>query len=504
MRLKQTILAALAVSGAAAAYADSVSLPTSVHSPQSAPFNVFGDEVALATPTMCAVGARGADGAGLNIGAVDTFDLKVDGWTFIERLQPSDLAAGDQFGESVAANGSWLAVGAARHDASGADAGAVWVYRRQALNWRFPQKLLPGMGSDGARFGTAIAISASRIAVGAPGASPAGAVSVFVLVGETWQLEQTIVNPSPADGDRFGDAVAIEDGRLLIANPFEDNPATDRGAVFVYAFDGAAWQLESTLEPQSGDDRQYFGASISLKATRLAIGAYGADSARGAGSAGKIEVYDLVGGAWSRSAEIFAPAPMAGGNFGWDVALEQETMVVGEPGYGASVESLTGRAHLYARQPSSQWELVASIEATDPLAQDIFGSSVAISAGRVVVTAPGRDERRGALLTADFTRDCDQDGVSDALQIALDPSLDCNGDLVPDACQPDSDGDGVPNLCDCRGDLNGDGFVGSADLAFVLTEWGNYGQGPADITGDLRVDAQDITEVLFLWGPCGG
>ena len=98
--------------------------------------------------------------------------------------------------------------------------------------------------------------------------------------------------------------------------------------------------------------------------------------------------------------------------------------------------------------------------------------------------------------------DCDQNQVSDVLQIAGDPALDCNGDLVLDTCQPDTDADGIPNACECPWDLNGDGFVSSADLSFILTEWGNYGQGPADVNRDLRVDAQDIAVFLSNWGAC--
>ena len=124
------ILASLVVTPVAVG--DTAALPTLIRSPQASPYNVFGGDVALATPTACAVGVRGADGSASNQGAVDCFELKVDGWTFIERLQPIDLAAGDQFGESIAADANWLVVSGTRHDASGVDSGAVWVYRREA------------------------------------------------------------------------------------------------------------------------------------------------------------------------------------------------------------------------------------------------------------------------------------------------------------------------------------------------------------------------------------
>ncbi|MEY5060753.1 MAG: hypothetical protein RIS45_674, partial [Planctomycetota bacterium] len=54
----------------------------------------------------------------------------------------------------------------------------------------------------------------------------------------------------------------------------------------------------------------------------------------------------------------------------------------------------------------------------------------------------------------------------------------------------------------CAPDLNGDGFVGSADLAALLTAWGSFGQNAADLTGDQQVDAQDVASMLAGWGPC--
>jgi hypothetical protein len=49
--------------------------------------------------------------------------------------------------------------------------------------------------------------------------------------------------------------------------------------------------------------------------------------------------------------------------------------------------------------------------------------------------------------------DGDGNGVSDYVDVAVDPILDCNGNLVPDACDIasgpslDLDGNGVPDEC---------------------------------------------------------
>lgn len=58
---------------------------------------------------------------------------------------------------------------------------------------------------------------------------------------------------------------------------------------------------------------------------------------------------------------------------------------------------------------------------------------------------------------------------------------------------------GTPSLCPA--DLNGDGFVGAADLASLLGAWGS-GPGPADIDGTGNVGASDLAALLGAWGAC--
>src|SRR5688572_16644532 len=62
------------------------------------------------------------------------------------------------------------------------------------------------------QFGTSVAADGDYVAVGAPfddtGATDAGAVYVFNRL--TGNLLHTIPNPSPAAGDRFGHAVALD------------------------------------------------------------------------------------------------------------------------------------------------------------------------------------------------------------------------------------------------------------------------------------------------------
>jgi hypothetical protein len=61
--------------------------------------------------------------------------------------------------------------------------------------------------------------------------------------------------------------------------------------------------------------------------------------------------------------------------------------------------------------------------------------------------------------------------------------------------------DSASQVCDCRGDLSGDGVVNGIDLAFVLSNWGTSG-GSTDITGDGTVNGADLGIILAAWGTC--
>jgi hypothetical protein len=52
----------------------------------------------------------------------------------------------------------------------------------------------------------------------------------------------------------------------------------------------------------------------------------------------------------------------------------------------------------------------------------------------------------------------------------------------------------------CLGDLNGDGFIDSADFGELLGQWN--GPGRANLDGAGVVDTQDATIMLSYWGEC--
>ena len=450
--IRPAIISVLFLSPVAFATGDFV-LPQSVQSSSPAAYDVFGSDIAMHAGSLMFVGVRGADAQGANAGAVEIFQRSAGAWSFLERPIATGLAAGDQLGESVAGNASWIIAGASRHDASGADAGAAWVFKKGASNWAFAQKLVPSAGSAGAHFGASVALSTNAMAVGAPTAASGGAVMTFRIVSNAWAAFTTIANPSPMSGDRFGDAVAMTDSWLAIGDPFDDTRGTDAGAVHIYVKTPLNWGYSTTLLPVSTAAGQHFGQSVSISGTRLAVGAYGADT--GAYESGRADVFDLLSSVWTRTASLTPSYAAFSGNFGWDVSLDSGTLAVGVPGGGAV--ALAGEVELFTRQSDATWLPVAIGGLAGAEAQDVLGASVATSAGQLVAAAPAAHPSngyRGRLGAVDLSVDCNGNTIPDIFDLA-NGAPDCDGDGVQDACEVNSDGDALPNDCDgCPNDPN--------------------------------------------------
>ena len=69
------------------------------------------------------------------------------------------------------------------------------------------------------------------------------------------------------------------------------------------------------------------------------------------------------------------------------------------------------------------------------------------------------------------------------------------------------DADGATPPAPCPGDIDGDGIVGQADLAYIFADWGAEPFCPSAIAGDLDGDGQvgpiDLLLLLTSWGDCG-
>ncbi len=344
-------------------------------------------------------------------------------------IKASNTAIGDRFGVAVDIDGDTLVV-ASQEDSAGAgpgadefnndapSAGAVYVYVRSGSGW-IQQAYLKSSNPDSTDyFGDSLAISGDTIVVGcrsedsnATGingnqtdnsASYSGAAYVFVRNGTTWTQQAYIKASDATAGDQFGFSTAINGDALVVGAPWR---LGQTGAAYVFHRSGTTWFEDKILTVAIADSGDQFGRAVSISGDWIAIGAETEDSAatgingdqadNTAVSSGAAYVYQRSGFDWSLKAYLKSSNSQAGDGFGNALAIDGNTLVVGaigEDGGASTVDgnqadesvSGAGAAYVFVRD-GTLWSQQAYLKPPNPDADDIFGQSLDLSGGVIVV-----------------------------------------------------------------------------------------------------------------------
>ena len=213
----------------------------------------FGISVAIQGDKII-VGAQGDDDAGSNSGSVYVYNTDGTGEV---KITASDGAADDYFGYSVAISDTHIAVTAQGDDDAGSSSGSVYVYN---LDGTGELKIIASDGAADDYFGTSVAISGTKVVVGARGdddaGSSSGSVYVYNLDGTG---EQKIQASDGAANDLFGWSVAIQGDKVIVGARGDDDSGSDSGSVYVYNLDGSG---EQKITASDGAESDWFGSSV--------------------------------------------------------------------------------------------------------------------------------------------------------------------------------------------------------------------------------------------------
>ena len=110
---------------------------------------------------------------------------------------------------------------------------------------------------------------------------------------------------------------------------FDGDLVNNVGAVMVFDRTGANWDLTQVLFATDFNPADYFGISVDIDGTRIAVGASGDDQA--SANAGAVYVFELTGGRWSEEAKLVASDGEASDAMGASVAIEGDIVVAGAP-----------------------------------------------------------------------------------------------------------------------------------------------------------------------------
>ena len=265
--------------------------------------DLFGASVAVSGDQIL-VGAPGVDVFGQpNAGAAYLFTLKSDGSPDSEFLVPG--ADGEtRTGASVAIEFNTLVVGS-----PGTGAGSATIWERDTskpgLNNYFRTVLRPGDGATGDLFGTGVTISGNTVIIGAPDndekGADAGAAYVFVrnATGQ-WGQQQKLTASDGKANDIFSyNAVALEGNTIVVGSRRQDltssNPNDNSGAAYIFTRNGTVWSQQTKLSAGGfyrapGDE---FGTSVGISGKTVIVGAPHETATNGTVDAGVTYVYSL-------------------------------------------------------------------------------------------------------------------------------------------------------------------------------------------------------------------
>jgi|GEM_PF-3063439 len=414
-------------------------------------------------------------------------------WLREAYLKASNAQSRDKFGFAVAASGNTVVVSALQED-SGATgingdqfdgselfSGAVYVFVREAPGvWTQQAYIKASNTRSSAQFGRSVAMSGNTLVVGADkqnspssgvnadqsttccAGNSSGAAYVFVRDENDQWSQQAFFKASNADsGDLFGNSVAI-DGDTIVVGALEErssavgvdgdqanNDIEGAGAAYVFFRDeNDQWTQQAYLKASNTEESEFFGQSVAVSGDLIAVGAFYEDGGarvvngdpddNSADRSGAVYTFTRdQSGQWSPDAYIKAKNADPLDMFGYSVALYDGKLVV-----GAIQEASSGTGPNSGMESSNDSGVSG---AAYLFARDINGNWVQSAHIKSFNSTGGNSFGHSVAIDAErilvgaIADTADPDGISPFNQnsggahlFQLDPVIDSDGDGIPD------------------------------------------------------------------------
>ena len=434
-------------------------------------------------------------------GIVHVYARQGGQWRWQSTLLPPELIDFDEFGRAIALEDDTLVARARRNTINDVE-DALYFYRRTGNEWNLEQ-VVSGLDVERAAY-TSLAMTNGFVF--APLAPPAdqpdrpGQVVVLTRQDGQWQASATLPLPPLESGDGYGTSIAADGDWCIVGAP--DAGLNNRGLAFVYRLIGDQWELAQTITGLPFDANTQFGWVVDIRDDVLAIHDPWAD---GPGSNDYAVTYvyrlrdEMLWVAEARLAPSRTNSEMSLGNdivttssnfddqplFAvyirhegtWREAFRQECQGINcyqwRPKFGSA---FAFDSHNMVALSGRSWE---DRELTGLIGSPRFAgmsdcNDNGLNDDLEIILGNFDCDNNGVPDECESGNggDCNQNDVCDAFEIYYWGEADCNDNGILDECEVfdvDSDGDGAPDACDnCidlfnpdQNDCDGDG-VGDA------------------------------------------
>ena len=284
-------------------------------------------------------------------------------------------------------------------------------------SYRQVAKLSASDGEPDQFLGVAVAIDGDTAVAGASrddqfGAN-SGAAYLFERAGDSWSEVAKLTADDAAPNDKFGVEVAISGDTVIVGANEDDDLGGSSGSAYVFERDAGgpdAWGQVAKLTAPDGGAGDQFGYAVAIDGDTAIVGAYLAGDGVRPGAA-YIYRRDAGGpGAWGLVAQIVSLDAEDRDHFGIAVSVSGDTALVGAR-LESDVALAAGAAYVFERDVggADAWGQVAKVTADDGVILDRFGRAVAIDRDYAVIGAPADDTGGGAAYV--FERDAGGPGA---------------------------------------------------------------------------------------------
>ena len=215
-----------------------------------------------------------------------------------------------------------------------------------------------------------------------------GSYTITAAAVTVEQIDKLTVSDSVAN-DHFGWSVTTSGETVVVGSYLSDGGDDGSGSAYVYTYDALTDNYAQAAKLTASDAAMAdgLGISVAISGDTVVVGAY---LDNGHGSA---YVFEKPLGGWSdmtQTAKLTASNAATSDSFGYSVAINGDTVVVGA--YGTN--QVTGSAYVFEKSVSGWGNMneTAILTASDAAIGDEFGKSVSISSNTMVVGASRNDD----------------------------------------------------------------------------------------------------------------
>ena len=452
-------LSALIVAACAAPSARGQCEDRRIVAPDGEAGDVFGLAMAMDSARLI-VGAPNDDDAAPNAGAAYIFRLEGNRLIDETKLLLPDARTGERLGVEVAIGDDLAVVNSQFEVASGYRSIAAHVFRRVNGMWHFEATLPTTNGVVPSTVTGSVAVAGRRIIIGAPGDDTrgidAGAVYIYEYDGAAWQVVQAIFGDFVREGDAFGGRIDADGDWLVASAAGSDIGGPDAGIVYVFQQIGGNWHQHAWLRAAHLTAEDGFGSAVAISGTAIMVGAVTQDI-DGRPDAGAVHVFERFGDLWLHAQQLNPESTGLHTQFGQALSMSDGLLA-------ATTWPNRNRVYLYRFDPNQlfgeRWALDQTLMSSTMNAPERLGFSVATDGSRVFVGLPNDGTLgQSAGMVMEFpavgpVADCNGNFLDDACEFARAQAFDCNEDGVLDECEiaqgldTDCNGNGVPDACE--------------------------------------------------------